>query len=271
MKNGFLPCLRGELWKVFHARAFYIALAAGLLIQLYNVVWNIEYVQGIYNSGPRHADGDTRSLFILWLSANGTLAYFLFRWLFPLLALIPYGWSYRSEAQSGYCNQMLTRVSKGGYFTAKYIGTFVSGAAVIAIPLGVNLLLNAMICPAAVPTSYSMVVPIHPADIMYPLFFIHPWLYSILWLSISALWGGIMAGLSMFLSQFMKRNIFILILPCIAVYLSSYVMGSWAIGDKFLIFGYYVRTYAMVFGEMGVLTAVGLFGGLAIFSRTEVI
>ena len=110
MKNGFLPCLRGELWKVFHARAFYIALAAGLLIQLYNVVWNIEYVQEIYNSGPRHADGDTRSLFILWLSANGTLAYFLFRWLFPLLALIPYGWSYRSEAQSGYNTRIKRRL-----------------------------------------------------------------------------------------------------------------------------------------------------------------
>ncbi len=271
MKNGFLPCLRGELWKVFHARALYVTLAVGFLIQLYNVGCNIGYVQMIYDAGTRHVDGDTRSLFICWLSAGGNLDYYLFRWLFPLLALIPYGWSCRSEARSGYRNQMLTRVSKGSYYTAKYIGSFVSGAVVIAVPLGVNLLLNALICPAVVPPSYSMVIPIHPSDIMYLLFFNHPWLYSLLWLGISTLWGGIIAGLSMFLSQFMRRNIFILILPCIAVYFSSYVMGSWAIDDKFLVFGYYVRTYAILFGEMSVLTALGFCGGLAMFSHQEVL
>lgn len=275
MKHGFVPCLRGELWKVFHARALYIALTVGLLIQLYNVLYNIEYVRHIYIleevNGPSHGGGETRSLFILWLSATANLEYFLFRWLFPLLAMVPYGWSCRSEARMGYRNQVLARVSKGSYFIAKYIGAFVSGAVVIAVPLGVNLLLNAMVCPAVVPPSYSMVVPIHPADIMYLLFFSHPWVYSLLWLGISTLWGGTMAGLSMFLSQFMKRSIFILIIPCVFVYYSAYVLRSWDIASMFMITASNHRTYTMLLSEMGAVTALGLFGGWAIFSQKEIL
>ena len=63
MKNGFLPCLRGELWKVFHARALYVTLAVGFLIQLYNVGCNIGYVQMIYDAGTRHVDA--KSLYLL--------------------------------------------------------------------------------------------------------------------------------------------------------------------------------------------------------------
>ncbi|MGM9606334.1 MAG: hypothetical protein ACI3XJ_02395 [Oscillospiraceae bacterium] len=270
-KSSFWPCLRGELWKVFHSRAFYAALIAGLLIQLCNVGRNIWYVQLLYDGGARHVDGDTRSLFILWLSAGMNMAYYLFQWLFPLLALIPYGWSYGSEAQSGYRNQLLVRVSKASYFTTKYIGSFVSGATVIALPLGLNLLLNAMICPAVVPQAYSMVVPIHPLDMMYQLFFSHPWLYAFLWLGISALWGGVIAGLSVLLSQWIKKGIFVIILPCAVVYLLSYILGAWAPANSFLISSHYFRIPAIVFGEMGALAALSLGGGLALFSRREVL
>ncbi len=269
--SPFTNCLRGELWKVFHSKAFYAALIAGLLIQMHNVIGNISYVRSFYEGGIRHTGGDTRSLFILWVSAGFGLANLLLHWLFPVLALVPYGWSYGSEARSGYRSQLLVRVSKGAYFTAKYIGAFVSGAVVIVIPLTVNLLLNALICPAVPPAPYSMTTPVHPQDMMYLLFCSHPWLYAILWLGISALWGGVMAGLSVLLSQFIKRSIFVLILPGIVVYLLSYVLFAWSPDNGFLILSSYVRSASVVFGEMAALATLSFGGGLVLFSRQEVL
>lgn len=40
----FTNCLRGELWKVFHSKAFYAALIAGLLIQMHDAQCNWQYL-----------------------------------------------------------------------------------------------------------------------------------------------------------------------------------------------------------------------------------
>lgn len=270
MRKRFWPLLRNELWKVLHSRALYVALALGVAIQLYNVCWNVWYVQEIYEDGARHAGGETRSLFILWLSAGvGNIAYYLFRTMLPLLALLPYGWSFVNEANSGYRNLVLSKVSRKGYFTAKYLGSFVSGMIVVAVPLCVNLLLNAMVCPAVVPSPNSMVVPVNPEDVMYLLFYSRPWLYSFLWIGISALWGGVLAGTALLISQVIHKTVFVLLLPCVLVFLLSYVMGAWALDDKFLIAAYWARSFPVIFGEMGILTLLSYGGGLALCACKE--
>lgn len=278
-KKEFLSMLRDEIWKVFHTKAFYIALAVGLAIQLYNVIWNIGYVQEFCeyaSTHGTHTGAEDRSLFTLWVSSFvANMAYFLFRYLFALLALIPYGWSFVNEANTGYRNQLLSRVSKTQYFTAKYIGTFVSGFAVIAIPLLVNLLLNAMICPAVVASSYSIAVPVSTRDIMFELYRSHPWVYVLIWVVLSGLWGGVMAGTAALLSQFINKVVIVLILPCVLVYLSTYLMrsslvlGPWTLDDKFLMAHSWQRTFPMIFGEMGIIILLSFGGGLLINRHRE--
>lgn len=193
--------LKVELWKSKHNRFFILALIIGIAVALYHTAETIPMVQEAwyYNLEMQQTLGipgfgnlDSCSLFLYWMPFTGyTYGSFLFYEIWPLLAAMPYAWSYSHECYNGYYLQTVSRVNKIKWFHAKYLALFISGGIVTAIPLIVSLLAQATFSPA-IPMEYTMmqVIGISNAEFLSSLYYTHPWIYCICWCGVQFLFGG---------------------------------------------------------------------------------
>lgn len=214
--------LKVELWKAKHNRFFWLALIGGIVIALYHTIETIPMVQEArYNNLiiqqslgiPGLGDPDPCSLFLYWMPFTGyTYGSFLFYEIWPLLAAMPFAWSYSQECYSGYYLQSISRVNRITWFHAKFLAAFISGGIVTAIPLVVSLLAQATFSPAIL-MEYTMmqVIGISNADFLSSLYYTHPWIYCICWCGVQFLFGG-MAAVTVFLFGSKLRFVYLAIL-----------------------------------------------------------
>lgn len=187
--------LKTELWKARHNRLFILALTVGITIALFHAKETASMVQEAryYNLELGLGGGpDPCSLFLYWMPFTGyTYSSFLFYELWPLLAAIPFSWSYSQERCNGYYFQSISRVKKITWFHAKFLAIFISGGVVTAIPLVVCLLAQATFAPA-IPIQYNMmqVIGLSNVDFLAWLYYTHPWIYCVCWCGIQFLFGG---------------------------------------------------------------------------------
>lgn len=131
------------------------------------------------------------SLFIQWLPiARTKYSHILFTVIWPVLAAMPFGWSYVSEYKSGVSCQFLIQSSKKQYFIGKYAAVFISGGIVIAAPVAADLLLNALVCPYVLPNAVVPINVISDGWFMSQIYYRFPWLYALLWCGVEFLLGG---------------------------------------------------------------------------------
>lgn len=266
--------VRAEVWKAFHNKNFSISLAVGLGIQSLNVIYNIFYVQdGLLYSATGADVAQTRSLFIRWISADGwTLGFNMLWFLFPLLAAFPFGASLFYERKTGYINLILCKVTRIRYYTAKYIAVFLAGGTVISVTLLVNLLLNALVCPAALQDSYNYVTPVLYEEMGSALFYTNPWLFSFMWIGIDFLWGGVLAGICMLTSLLFSKRIFVLAVPFAVVRLLDVVLNYNLSPSQYFMISTYITHQAMpMFGMIGLCFIIGFGGGWVIFRKMELV
>lgn len=194
MKN----CIKVELWKAVHNSYFNLALITGLLLALYNFFTTLQTVPDLLErSVSAMSEGlpiynfKGASLFIWWTAdnlANFGSVYFFQIW--PLIAAIPFAWSYSQESKSGSIVQYVVRMNRKQYFAAKYIAVFVTGGLVVAIPVFTDLMINALICPAENLMFYNQLTGIYEASFLSKLFFTHPFFHALIWCGIDFLFGG---------------------------------------------------------------------------------
>lgn len=193
--------LKVEFWKATHNRYFALALIVGVSIALYHTIETISMVQEAryYNLEmqkivgiPGFGTPDSCSLFLYWMPFTGyTYGSFFFYEIWPLLASMPYAWSYSQECYNRYYLQSISRTNRVTWFHAKFGALFVSGGIVTAIPLIVSLLVQATFSPA-IRIEYSMmqVIGISNAEFLASLYYTHPWIYCFCWCCIQFLFGG---------------------------------------------------------------------------------
>ncbi|HBT65682.1 MAG TPA: hypothetical protein DEB10_13580, partial [Ruminococcaceae bacterium] len=156
-----LRVLRLELRKAFHNWLFLITLGIAGVIALWSGISVIlayyydlkmmalraEVLNAAVN--PGHS---VITLFNKWIGQDYiAMATSLFYTLLPILAVLPYAWSYFSERKSGYVKLIVTRTHRNTYFLSKYAATFVSGALVITVPMALNFMLVSAFIPASPP------------------------------------------------------------------------------------------------------------------------
>lgn len=192
-------CIRVELGRGLRGGMFFSVLLIGLLLSGINVMESLqrarEMSQLIRDSlamGIRFNPGCTGfSLFISWIALHPTGAgSMLFYFLLPLLAAIPYGWSYCQDRKSGYYTQVMVRMGKRRYFAAKYLAVFVTGGLAVAIPLIADLLVCALLLPDRAVHVYDGLLPILNFALAAKLLYTNRWLYAALWCCLTFLWGG---------------------------------------------------------------------------------
>lgn len=227
--------VKTELWKAIHNRMFFFAIAAGCLVSLLDVLQTALVTHQILESTqmllrmdlPVSSNPSGSSLFVKWISVNGvnwgSRTFFL---IWPILAAMPYGFSLCQEWRSGYDNQIVTRCGRGTYFWGKYIACFVTGALAVSLPVSLNLLLDALICPAWTPEVQLMQSGIGNGYFLAELFYTRPWIFCAVWIAVDFLWGGAAACLCLTLGGRLRHSFMAVLFPFAVFFAAESVIAA---------------------------------------------
>ena len=198
----------------------YLAMVVGLIFSSMDVWENYvkleefhETLQWIVGLDSRIGTGHAGySLFHLWMGIYpNTQGASLFYAIWPVLAAMAYGWSYIEERRSGVYNQIASRTNARTYFVSKYVAVFVSGGLAVGVPMLVNLLSNALVCPyAKIPATYAIV---SNNNIFSELFHTCPWAYGLLWCGMTFLCGGVAACLCFVVGTKLRHGVMVMLTP----------------------------------------------------------
>ena len=151
----------------------------------------------------------------------------LFYTLFPLLACLAYGWSYFGERKSGYVMNAAVRTrKKSQYFLAKYIAVFLSGGAVVALPMLLNFLVVSCFIPAYQPDLFYEMYYSVSMHFLRDWFFSMPLLFVATILAINFIFGGLLAACSMAITFFVKNKFAVVLLPFMALFAVQYLQDN---------------------------------------------
>lgn len=221
MKN----CIKTELWKAVHDKMFFLALLLGMIvctIQIIQVAIDVNaLILRIHAAAEKglHSGYTGISIFINWIGIDGY--YFggkLFFYLWPVLAALPFGWSYAKERKDGVYNQIVTRCSAKQYYAAKYLSVFITGGLAIAIPVVLNLLILAMFCPYDIVNIMSL-PNVFNFHFLSALYYTKPWVYALIWCGIQFLWGGAAACLCFVAGIRFRLSIITILFPFASLFI----------------------------------------------------
>lgn len=213
---------RSEIWKALHNPWFYLSLLVGTTLCLMDVWQNWEAIHSLNCSWDTGADAF--SLFARWIAVNNwTYGCKKFYLIWPILAALPFGWSFCQERRSGLMDQIYIRAGKKQAFFAKYTTVFVSGGLAVALPVLLDLLLNAMVCPFVVPKAADSFYFVSDGYFLSTLYYTHPWIYGLIWCGMEFLWGGVTAGLCFLVSTHTRLFVTVVLVPFALYFLMGYV------------------------------------------------
>ena len=218
-----IESIKNEIYKSLHNKLFAISMIIAFIVQLFNVQPNCEFrnfalEQYLITSGMGGVSNkiffESIDIYTFWIGIDGvSMGCYLSKYLIPILAVLPFGWSFLSEQKKGYQIQTVSRIGKANYFISKYIATFISGALPTAFIMLSNYAVLALICPLHTPSIDSLTTGIQIGMIGSSIFYKNAFLFMLMWTGISSLWAGTLAGLTMVASQFMKTGIFVMLFP----------------------------------------------------------
>ena len=149
-----------------------------------------------------------------WMAGNTyNLESFIFFFLLPLLATLPFGISYFDENLNGVLHNIFMRVPRKQYFMAKYVAVFLSGGMAIVIPLLVNLLLTMVLLPNHAGTNILSESLIGAEKIGYEVYFSHPCIYLGGYFILDFLLGGVFACVALVGSYVSAHRIVNAVIP----------------------------------------------------------
>ena len=215
--------LKVELWKAFHNGFFYIAIIAGMIIAIIDAAENYSLVQEltertieIQSLGLGSGGHSGYSLFLLSLPYNGiNYASRLYLFVWPILAALPFGWSYCAERRSGYYNQIVSRSNPRICYFSKYTAVFVSGGVAVSFPAVADILLNALICPYDVMDVAHSIASIFNGYFLSALYYTNPWVHAIIWCLVLFLLGGATAGVCYLVGSKIRLSMLVLLVPLV--------------------------------------------------------
>lgn len=209
---------RMELSRAFGSRGLWLALGIGGAIALCQVAVDVlpyaltldEYLQ---SDMPMKYPG---WLYTLWLGGSQSNMFsFLYFLILPLLACLPFGDSFFTDAKGGFIQNVCIRASRGAYFRGKYLAAFLSGGVAVSLPLLLNFLVCALLLPGMRPQPAAFDSLIGENSTFAALFYGHPLLYVGLFLLILFVAGGFLATAALVCSYHTSYRFLVLVLPFI--------------------------------------------------------
>lgn len=226
--------MRCELRKALGPNlAFWVSLGTGLFLAVISAVRSSVVFSNTLDQALRYWDQSdalysATSCFSFWMpvdSSEWAMGVFVILW--PLLAALPYAWSWSVEKKRGVLAQQMSRASRTRCLGAKAMATFVSSALAVSVPLAVNLIACACIAPAR----NNWVSDVLYLGVTYDaplssLFYNAPLLFCILWTIVVAIVAGLWAVLVLSLTMLTDAFAPTLIASYLVVHVLSYIGGQ---------------------------------------------
>ena len=228
--------VRQEMKRLSGNRIFQMVLLISLLIPFMNTyeAWmatqsDMKWVK----MGPSgQVENLVFSVFSQWIGIETyTSGYSLFFFIYPLLVCIGYGWLFRRELETGYINQIVSRVGKKKYFISRYFITFLSGGMILVLPLLLNLLLGMTFRNLALPDPLYPYFNMGNCNFLGSLFYTHPLWFCILYLLTDFAFGGALACLCMTLSYFIRGRVLALPIPFLLLLVWDHISSSYLVKE----------------------------------------
>lgn len=232
--KGGVYLLLQELKRAFSNKMFQIVLLISTLIPFMNtyVIWKSNQTDIAMSVKTHMEEWVFLSVFSGWIGSEFyTLGYSLFFFIFPLFVCAGYGWSFRRELDTGYINQIVSRVGKVKYYISKYFSIFITGGTIFVFPMLINFLVGMTYQNLARPDSLVLYFAGDYKSFLGDLFFSHPLLFCIIYLFVDFIFCGILACVCMSLSFFVRNKISVIVIPFLALLFWHEISGRYLTGD----------------------------------------
>lgn len=155
------------------------------------------------------------SAFTMWIGWDYESKYSrIFFIIFPLIAVLPYCWSYYSDYKNGYASIAIEKLGKYNYHKSKYIAVFISSGLVVSIPLILNFLIILFFVPATFPDSvYDIYYGIFSNNFMAEMFYSAPFMYIIIFILLNFVYCGLFGCIGYAASTLIKNKYISILAP----------------------------------------------------------
>ncbi|WP_395761148.1 hypothetical protein [Bacillus sp. 3G2] len=210
--------LKFELKRSFTNYNFIIIFVLLTLYGLYNIFFQIIPVSKIqfmtveYNT-PTY----------LWLNTLITDMFSrIFLFLTPIIAVLPFSWSYGSDYSTNYVYFIYSRSKKINYIFSKFIATFLSGGVLFVYPFILQFIILTCLYPNW--PSYYGTYPIPSGSMLIDLLYTNPNTYVSVYFLLMFLYAGLFAVIGLIIGLFVSKKFVICLVPFLLWIFSSIVL-----------------------------------------------
>lgn len=205
--------------------AVIISAAFGIAGFLYTLNGKIEYNETLIQMGKadiQYITNDTA--YTKWMFFDGAnIVKYIYLYIMPILAAMPYSTSYYSDCRSGYVKQIITRVPAKSYYRAKYIANFISAGLIFVIPAAINFVMTSWIYPIHTPSPF--VAKLYESMPFHNLYYDAPYIYIMGCLIYYFIISGLVASVSLLVSKYIENYFSIIITPFIIFFVNTLIDG----------------------------------------------
>lgn len=212
---------RIELNRLIRSKGLYLSLGIGMALAIWHFLkWDLPVYQMWEQVYDFSALGEKEiyipTAYEMWMNNDVfSTPEYLFLLFIPILAVLPYAMTYHIDRTSGWMKNLNVRMERARYMRMKLIMIFLSGMVTVMIPLIVQFLMVACCFPLKHPQLIGGYTLVGVRNIWYVLFYTHPLIYTMLFVVLNGIYGGMMAVLSMFLAHATNKGILVGIMPFI--------------------------------------------------------
>lgn len=210
-----------EIWKATHNFYFYMAFVLGTIIALLDVIQNAFSVAELYTSSIELGtivNGIGYKMLNRWIAVNGsTIAFRFYVLLWPILASLPFSWSFHQELHCSIRNQYICRLGRKHYYLSKFIAIVLMGGFSTTWPLILDIFFISTFCPNLIPSIFEMQTTLSSGWYLSQIYYSKPLLFIILWTVTSFLQGSAVASIALLASSKVKNPVYIVLFPFLVI------------------------------------------------------
>lgn len=227
MMIDFFRLLEIEIKKAVKNKFFWLSIILGMFFCLLSGIETVknylilqEQLEELKGNPMTQAFG----LYNMWIGGEcNSIGYVLFYSFYPLLAVLPYGFSYSMDRKIGYDKLLIIRTGRLQYFLVKYITAFICGGLVITIPLVCNFIGTACFIPAVKPSIlYDIYYPVRYGSLWSELYFSQPFVFVCKYLLLDFIFAGLFGCMGILVSFFFEKVITAVFLPYFLILILHY-------------------------------------------------
>lgn len=221
--------MKNELKRAFTSKGMIISLIIAVIINVLYIQEKLSVAGEYYSNIEASGIYDMFTLstpFEIWIISAPSKYSIYYYYMFPLLAVLPFGASYCLERKSGYIKNSLVRQRRSSYMGKKYAAAFLSGGFAAFCPSLLNFLWIFTY------RAYQNPVPESPQNFIFggtligDMYYTHPFVVAFIYLFMEYLFGGTVAVAAVFISKFTDNMYTVLIMPMFLTMFITMVVSS---------------------------------------------